>query len=215
MKNLEPQDLLRFVVPEDIALSPDGRTIYYVRQSIDVDDNRYIRCIMRIDRDTQREDALTQGSRDQSPTPSPDGRHVAFLRTTDEDIATAFVLSLQGGEPHPLTDWSQDAARPVWLPDGKRLVVEAALKDEQLPESLKQRRKADESRTPEDRHTRDVRVINRAFYRLDTHGYLDLERFTQLVELSLDGEIPPRVLTHGAYHHRQAAVHPSGHLPAY
>jgi Tol biopolymer transport system component len=63
---------------------------------------------------------------------SPDGTRVAFLagQPTDDRIAIrAFVVELvEGGEPQPLTDFSEgldagDHFNPVWHPDGQRIAV--------------------------------------------------------------------------------------------
>lgn len=210
---LVPEDLLRFAIPEDVEIRPDGREIYYVHQTMDAEDNRYRRIIRVIDADTRSARNLTQGPQDHTPRCAPDGRHLAFVRTADE-VQGVWVLPFYGGEPRPLEDWAYDASNPVWFPDGENLLVEVELDGEALPPSVRAHTRQQEAAGAHEKYTRDVRCITRAFYRLDTVGYLHTERHRQLVKLRVDGDGAPMVVTHGPYHHSQAAIHPGGHLIA-
>ncbi|NMP22997.1 alpha/beta hydrolase family protein [Sulfobacillus harzensis] len=206
---LTPQDLLRFELPETITIHPSGREIYYVHQRIDPDTNRYHRHIRAIGYDTRASRDLTAGPSDRDPACSDDGRHLAFVRTRD-DVDTVFVLPFSGGEPMALTQWDRDVSHPLWMPGGNCLIVEVALDNGQIPESREHQKRRKEQATPQEKFTEDVRIIDRAFYRLDTVGYLHTERHRQLVALSLNPDDPPRRLTDARYSHDQAAVHPDG-----
>ncbi len=211
---LVPEDLFRFVIPEDVEINARGDQLYVVEQSMDQEKNTYRRHILAVDRDTLESRPLTQGPHDSSPRPAPDGRHLAFLRRVD-DWQQPFVLSFAGGEPRALADWAQDAANPVWFPDGQSLLVEVDLEGGEVPKTREGHKKQEDDRGPKEKYTQDVRYITRVFYRLDTAGYLDHTRHRQLVRLYLDGDKKPEVLTHGAFHHSQAAIHPSGTYVAY
>ncbi len=211
---LVPEDLFRFVVPEDVAISSRGDELYVVEQSIDQEKNTYRRHILAVDRDTLQSRPLTHGPQDSTPRPSPDGRHLAFLRRVD-DWQQLFLMSFAGGEPRSLADWDRDAANPVWFPDGQSLLVEVDLEDRELPATREAHAKNEEKRGLKDKYTQDVRYITRIFYRLDTAGYLDHTRHRHLVRLSVDMRRDPEVLTHGAFHHSQAAIHPNGTSVAY
>ena len=213
-RSLVPEDLLRFAIPEEVEISRDGRELYYVHQTINADQNAYRRIIRAIDRETKEARDLTHGPNDRSPRIAPDGRHLAFLRPED-DIQQIWVLPFAGGEPQRLTDWSRDVGSPVWFPNSRHLIVEVELDKETLPPSRSEAKRRDDAASPEEKFTQDVRYITRAFYRLDTVGYLHSDRYRHLVKISLDPAEPPEILTRGPYHHSQAAIHPDGTLLAY
>ena len=50
---------------------------------------------------------------------SPDGRTLAFLRSTTALMAEIYTVPLAGGVPRRLTDEQQDIGALMWTPDGK------------------------------------------------------------------------------------------------
>jgi len=58
---------------------------------------------------------------DGAPTWSPDGRSFAFVSRRDGD-AQLWKMSIDGGEPEPLTSLATGVAEPQWSPDGRRIV---------------------------------------------------------------------------------------------
>lgn len=64
------------------------------------------------------------------PQISPDSSQVAYLRNsidimTDQVKSRLWLVSSDGREHRPLTDWQVDASSPRWSPDGKRLAYSA------------------------------------------------------------------------------------------
>jgi serine/threonine-protein kinase len=53
---------------------------------------------------------------------SPDGKEIAFHRFHGEH-RQVFVIPVEGGEPVPVTDGSEDERSPEWAPDGRRLLL--------------------------------------------------------------------------------------------
>ncbi len=102
---------------ENMAVSPDGRWLYY-------DSNRSgNQDIYRTPVGGGESEQLTTDPHDDfSPNISPDGRWVAFhsLRFGTRDI---FVMPAEGGEAQRVTNDDPGEERvPVWSPDGRSLV---------------------------------------------------------------------------------------------
>ena len=70
------------------------------------------------------------GFADSMPSVSPDGRTLAFVRTTGGQIApigtstkaALFVVPMAGGEPRQLDDWARSIHVPAWTPGGRELL---------------------------------------------------------------------------------------------
>ena len=60
---------------------------------------------------------------DGSPSFSPDGKRIAFVRTINERKVALFTVRTSGGDREQLTPWSRGVAAKVdWSPDGSRIV---------------------------------------------------------------------------------------------
>ena len=124
--------------------SPDGRYVYY---SLDAtrgstfeynkDSNTGIYQIRRLDRETGKTQTITGGPGGAiRPTPSPDGKTLAFVRRVRFQ-SVLFVRDLESGEEAPIYDklerdmqetWAIHGVYPTmaWTPDGKEIVFWAA-----------------------------------------------------------------------------------------
>ncbi|ARA94560.1 amidohydrolase [Rhodothermaceae bacterium RA] len=124
----------------EIALSPDGRYLYYTEDltggstfQYNKDPNPGIYGIKRLDRETGRTETLISGPGGASrPVPAPDGRHVAFVRRVRAE-SVLYVYDLQTGTARPLFDgldhdqqeaWAIFGTYPdfAWTPDSRALV---------------------------------------------------------------------------------------------
>lgn len=63
---------------------------------------------------------------DSDPAFSPDGRAIAFVRSSGSEIGL-YVLSLAGGEPTRVRSFSSPIRRPAWTADGQSLVFTSHL----------------------------------------------------------------------------------------
>jgi imidazolonepropionase-like amidohydrolase/Tol biopolymer transport system component len=123
------------------ALSPDGRFMYYSRDSTpgnsfeyNKDANGSIFKIYRQDLDDGSTEAFVQGAGGAvRPVPSPDGRWLAFVRRV-RNQSTLFLKDLQTGREQPAWShlerdlqeaWSVYGVYPsfAWTPDAKAIVV--------------------------------------------------------------------------------------------
>jgi imidazolonepropionase-like amidohydrolase/Tol biopolymer transport system component len=123
------------------AISPDGRYVYYSRDSTpgntfeyNKDSNKEIFRIFRIDLQDGSTEAFVQGPGGAvRPVPSPDGKFLAFVRRV-RNQSTLFLKDLKTGVEKPVWGqlerdlqeaWSVYGVYPsfAWTPDAKAIVV--------------------------------------------------------------------------------------------
>lgn len=73
---------------------------------------------------------LTRGFHDSSPTFSPDGTLLAFLRAAPGAAPQVWVAPANGGEAVQVTDATLGAGQPVWSPDATHLAYVARVPEE-------------------------------------------------------------------------------------
>ncbi len=113
----------------EVALSPDGRWVVYgVREPL-MTENRsvFITHLYLASASGGEPIQLTSGAHhNHTARWSPDGNHLAFLSNrgdaSGEGKANIYVMRLAGGEPWPLTAYTETAVTDVvWAPDGQYL----------------------------------------------------------------------------------------------
>ncbi|MFM8795455.1 MAG: TolB family protein, partial [Betaproteobacteria bacterium] len=153
------------------AISPDARHLYYSRDTTpgnsfeyNKDSNKEIFRIFRQDlHDGHTEPFVTGPGGAVRPVPSPDGKHLAFVRRVRnqstlfiKDLQTGTERALWGGLSRDLQEaWSVYGVYPgfAWMPDSQQLVVWAQGKLWRV-----QARSGQASEIPfHVRHTREVR----------------------------------------------------------
>jgi dipeptidyl aminopeptidase/acylaminoacyl peptidase/CubicO group peptidase (beta-lactamase class C family) len=187
-RRLRIDDLTDLTVPEQPALSPDGSQLAYVLRTTDLAADRTLRNLWRVPVSEGEPQQLTRGDGDSSPTWSPDGAQLAFLRGKDGP-AQLWVLPAGGGEPQQLTTLPLGAGAPRWSPDGTRIAFSAPVDIAAL--------------TGEDDETRDARghapiVTERLDYQADGAGWLRTHR--KHVHLLDVGTKKCRQATEGDWH---------------
>jgi len=104
---------------EEIALSPDGRWLYFDSDRSGNSD------IYRMPVDGGEPEQLTTDPADDfAPSVSPDGRWVAFHSSrfgTGAGTRDIFVMPAEGGEAERVTDDPGEERFPNWSPDGRSL----------------------------------------------------------------------------------------------
>lgn len=216
------KDLFDFVWTANPQLSPDSSRVAFTRAVVDEKRTGYETSIWAVATSgTETAIRLTNGKHDAQPRWSPDGKHLAFIRSGEKDDAgkpkppQIALLSLAGGEARILTDLPKGAANPVWSPDGKRIAFSTTTTPEDIDKAQRAKNATKPGETqakpeaakdtahPGSDHESDVHVISRAVYRDNDEGYLDPKRHAHIwmlnVPANADDLTKPLQLTSGDY----------------
>lgn len=111
----------------DPQLSPDGRSIAFVRGEPDWKQGTRINHIWRVAADGGAPAQLTTGADgESSPRWSPDSRTIAFVaKRGDNEFAQIYLLPIDGGEAQPLTTHASAVSNIGWSPDGTAIYFTA------------------------------------------------------------------------------------------
>ena len=155
------------------AFSPDGRYLYYSEDSspgriyeYNKDPNGQIYVVKRLDRQTGRITDFVSGAGGSiRPTPSPDGKALAFIRRVRYKT-TLYVKDLESGLERPLWDglerdmqetWAIHGVYPgiAWTPDSRSVVLWAGGRIHRVDVATK-------AVAPVPFHVKDTRQVARA-----------------------------------------------------
>jgi dipeptidyl aminopeptidase/acylaminoacyl peptidase len=188
-----PGDVFQLENASDPQISPDGKTIVYVRNFADVMTDRWRSNLWVVDFDGTDPRPLTTGiENDGSPRWSPDGGRLAFVSTSGGS-RQLYVRWMDTGQTAMITHLTESPGGFSWSPDGKWIAFSMFVEDG--PEgfaSLPARPKGAQWAEP-------PKVIDKMIYRSNSAGYLR-DGYRHLFVVPADGGTPRRV-TFGPYHH--------------
>ena len=212
-RNITEKDLFNFVWIGDPQVSPDGARVAFVRTTVNDRKDGYNTALWMVTTATGETRQLTNGPRDTTPRWSPDGKYLVFVRAPEVsgrvEPAQLFMLAMTGGEPFQFTTLPRGAGGPQWSPDGTMIAFYNSATPEELAKAERAKSQpspspspgASPSPTPE--RESDVRVINRAVYRMNGAGYVDYKHPGHIWVVTApktgDEKVTPKQLTHGRF----------------
>jgi dipeptidyl aminopeptidase/acylaminoacyl peptidase len=114
-------DLVAFGRVSDPQISPDGKSVAFTINRIDLARNAGNTDIWLVPMAGGIPRQLTQSDkRDNNPRWSPDGKKLAFISSRDGN-PQVWIMELTGGQPHKVTSISTGADGVIWSRDGKYL----------------------------------------------------------------------------------------------
>ena len=185
-------DLFNLTAAADPQISPDGRSIAYVRRSNDVMTDRARSSIWLIDVPTGEQRPLAAGSGSHSsPRWSPDGKRLAYVSSAEGNSSQLYVRWMDSGQTARITGLADSPQGIAWSPDGRRIAYLMNVPDDgaKLGSAPAKPEGAD--------WAKPLEVIDKVTYRVDGGGYLKPGYDHIFVVDALGGA--PRQLTFGAY----------------
>ena len=123
-------DLFKLEVAADPQISPDGRTIAYVRETNDIMTDKALRTIWLVDVASGQQRPLLAGSGSYfSPRWSPDGSRLAYV-AAEGASPQLFVRWMSSGESARITGLPDSPGSIAWSPDGGRIAYSMFVPDE-------------------------------------------------------------------------------------
>ncbi|HEV2960367.1 MAG TPA: S9 family peptidase [Candidatus Angelobacter sp.] len=227
-RSITEKDLFQFNWIGDPQISPDGSRVAFVKVSVNDKKDGYDTSIWSVSmRGDEQPTRIGNGSHDSSPSWSPDGKWLAFVRIPDAPPAGAgtlsgpsrpsgpqlYMLPTNGGESWKVTDLPRGVGAPVWSPDGKMIAFTSTTSPEDLAKQKGKKEGADQKSGEakeqatdnklEPEHESDVKVISNSVYRINGGGYLDPKHPSHIWVLpaprSSEDSVKPKQLTSGAF----------------
>lgn len=189
-----PSDVFELEWVSDPRISPDGESVVYVRNSMDVMTDSALSTLWIVNFDGSDARPLTTGARhDSSPRWSPDGKRLLYV-ARDGDGAQLFCRWMESGQTARLTNLRHTPSAFAWSPDGTQIAFSMFVEKEIEP--MAKLPKKPEGAT----WAEPAIVIEKTIYRSDGSGYLE-EGYHHLFVMPSEGGTP-RQVTSGDFHHR-------------
>lgn len=177
----------------DPQISSDGKQVVYVRNFMDIMDDRRKSNLWIINTDGSRHRPLTSGNANNfSPRWSPDGTKLLYASTASSSTEL-HVRWMDTGHSAKITNLTHSPGGLSWSPDGSMIAFTMFVPKEDKPMvSLPGKPDGADWADP-------ARVIDKLQYRADGAGYLE-DGFTHVFVVPAEGGTP-RQITSGEFNH--------------
>jgi len=114
--------LLKIARISEPQLSPDGKTVAFTVQTVDIDQNTKPKqiYIVPVNGGAPRQ-ITTLGTDNERPQWAPDSKRIAFI-SNRSDSSQVWIMNADGSQSKQITNLSTEAGGIVFSPDGKKLV---------------------------------------------------------------------------------------------
>jgi len=191
VSRFEGRDIFALQVAADPQISPDGRSVAYVRRQGDIMTDRQKGTIWLVDVASGRQRPLVEGA--SQPRWSPDGRRLAYVAADAKGNAQLFVRWIAEDATVRVTGLPDSPSALSWSPDGKSIAYVMRVPGE----PMKLGKAPDKPEGAE--WAKPLEVIDRIDYRSDGGGYVE-PGYDHVFLVAADGG-PSRQLTSGDYQH--------------
>lgn len=194
----EYQDIFQIEQAREPQFSPGGKSIVYVRRSMDIMSDRPRSNLWIINRDGTGHRPLESGTSNySSPRFSPDGARLAYL-SNDEGSSQIYVRWMDTGQTARVTNLTHRPSGLSWSPDGSSLAFTMLVPTATSPMiSMPKTPKGAEWAEP-------AKEITSLRYRFDGRGYLE-QGFSHVFVVPAEGGTP-RQITSGDFDHNGTPV---------
>ena len=176
----------------DPQVSPDGRTVAYVRMGMDIKTDRTRGVIWLTNVDGTHARPLSSADSSAGPRWSPDGTRIAYFGSSSDGSKQLFVYWAESGVTAAISHFTESPSGLAWSPDGRWLAFTMPTAAERKPlrvDLLEPPKGAKWAEPP--------RLIDRMVFRADGEGYLP-NTFNQVFVIAAEGGAA-RQLTHGDF----------------
>lgn len=187
------KDIFNLEYAEDPRISPDGRRIVYVRNTMDIMTDKPRASLWIINFDGAEHRALLSDRKSySSPRWSADGTRLAYISAA-EGSAQLYGRWMDTGQTALLTNLTETPDSIQWSPDGKWIAftMQVPAKNEPLAEAPEKPEKA--------KWAPAVKLIDKLVYRADGEGFLEAG-YSHVFIVPAEGGTPRR-LTRGDFNH--------------
>ncbi|MEO0884072.1 MAG: S9 family peptidase [Pseudomonadota bacterium] len=193
LKLFTAEDVFELEWADEPQISPDGQQALYVRRFNEVMTDRTHSHVWLIDLDSgDQEPILASSETYSSPRWSPDGARIAYMKNVSGRTGL-YVHYLKSGRDALVGTFAERPGDLTWSPDGAVLAFSMPVKAESADLVSK-------PNTPEGAEWADApRVIDRARYRTNEDGFLDLA-YDHIFTIPAEGGTE-RQLSSGDFNH--------------
>lgn len=174
----------------DANISPDGRTIVYLRLSNDIMSDRAVPSLWLVDVATGRQTAIA-ATDPSAACWSPDGSRLAYVAKAPGGKPQLFVWTRATGQSVAITTGDEAPGAPSWSPQGDKLAFVRLVPEAPITAAPVAMPKGASWAPP-------LHIIDRADYQADDAGLLP-EGHSQIFVISANGT-DEQALTSGPYH---------------